>query len=71
MKKHRTERGAATAEYAVGTVGATFIAYCLLRLTIGGPDKNWYARFVHDLIDRAFELPGVFGGDNWAWPWFM
>lgn len=72
MKQHvRREQGAATAEYTVGTLGACTIAYTLLRLTLGGPSPSWFDQFVRGMISRAFELPGMFGGDGWAWPWLM
>ena len=62
------ERGAATAEYTVGTLGAVFIAVWLSRIAIGDPDRSWFGRFIHRLITDGFQLPGIFSGD-WVWRW--
>ncbi|MGZ5368641.1 DUF4244 domain-containing protein [Aeromicrobium sp.] len=67
MEKSR-ERGAATAEYTVGTLGAASIAYWLSHITIGDPDRSWFGRFIRDLISDALQMRGIFSGD-WVWRW--
>jgi len=69
MRKSR-ERGAATAEYTVGTLGAVCIAFWLSRIAIGDPDRSWYAYFIRRFISEAFDLPALFTGD-WVWRWMM
>lgn len=69
MKTTR-ERGAATAEYTVGSLGAVFIAWWIYRIGAGsGPDSVMY-RLVHNIMDRIVGADSIFGGD-WAWRWFM
>lgn len=65
------ERGAATAEYTVGTLGAVFFAVWLSRLAIGDPNHSWYGRFIHRLLNEVFGPSGVFGDHNWVWRWLM
>lgn len=70
--RRKNERGMATAEYSVGTVGAVFFAFWLWRLAgrLGDPDRSWFGRFLHDMIIGAFDVPGLFGGrDNLVWRW--
>lgn len=61
--KRTGERGAVTAEYSIGTLGAAFIAYWLWRIgTISG-DHNIFARMLKLAWSNTFD------GDNWAWRW--
>lgn len=68
----RIERGASTAEYSVGSIGAVMMAFWLYRLAgrLGDPDPSWYDTFVHHLIEKGFSLHTMFSGD-WAWRWLM
>lgn len=63
------ERGATTAEYAVGTLGAVAIAGVLVRLGTDG----WFADELREIITSALR-PGVLidlvrGGVTWAPLW--
>jgi hypothetical protein len=51
---HARERGMATAEYTVGTLGAVFIAAFLFKL---GLDDTWFFEELKGIIERALE-PG-------------
>jgi hypothetical protein len=53
---HTHDRGMATAEFAVGTLGAVMIASLLMRL--GDPD-GWFFRHLADLFTRALD-PSAF-----------
>lgn len=53
---HSRERGMATAEYTVGTLGAVLVAAVLLKL---GMDDGWYFDQLRDIIERALS-PTVF-----------
>jgi uncharacterized protein DUF4244 len=55
MTRHPRERGMATAEYTVGTLGAVVIAAVLFRL---GVDHGWFADELRDILERALR-PGV------------
>lgn len=54
MVKRSSERGAVTAEYAVGMLAATSIAVTLIHIGLDG----WYARMLWHLIQVALQ-PGV------------
>ena len=49
------ERGMATAEYTVGTLGAVMIAAVLVKL---GLDHGWFFDQLRDIIERALK-PGL------------
>lgn len=53
--RHPRERGMATAEYTVGTLGAVLIAAFLFKL---GLDDSWFFDQLKDVIERALR-PGV------------
>jgi hypothetical protein len=53
--RHPPERGMATAEYTVGTLGAVLIAAFLLKL---GLDDSWFFDELKGVIERALR-PGV------------
>jgi uncharacterized protein DUF4244 len=55
MMRHPRERGMATAEYTVGTLGAVLIATVLFRL---GIDHGWFVEELKDILERALR-PGV------------
>ncbi len=67
--KHRLEKGASTAEYSVGTIGAVFIAYWLTRW-VGDPNHSWFAAFVRDLFTKSLGTQGI-GDGSWVWQWMM
>lgn len=70
----RHERGATTAEYSVGTIGASLMAFWLFRIggRLGDPNPSWYENFIHDLLAKAFSVPHLFGGSSdWMWRWLM
>lgn len=46
------ERGMATAEYTVGTLGAVMIAAVLYRLGMLDHDNPWFDGF-HEILQRA------------------
>lgn len=48
----RSERGMATAEYTVGTVGAVFIALVLYRLGLLDHDNPW-VESIKEVLQRA------------------
>ena len=48
--RHPRERGMATAEYTVGTLGAVFIAAVLFKL---GLDDGWFFEELKGIIERA------------------
>ncbi len=48
--RHSRERGMATAEYTVGTLGAVLIAAFLFKL---GLDDNWFFDELKGIIERA------------------
>ena len=55
MKKflrHRGERGMATAEYAVGTLGACTVGGVLVKIG----QSEWFGELVRDVIDRIPDL---------------
>lgn len=49
---HIDDRGMATAEYTVGTLGAVTIALLLMRL--GDPD-GWFFRHLAEIFTRALD----------------
>ena len=49
---HPHERGMATAEYTVGTLGAVMIAAFLFKL---GLDDSWFFEELKGIIERALE----------------
>lgn len=66
------ERGQATAEYSIGTLGAVLIAFWLGKFAgiLGDPSSSWYGKLIHHLFGKAFGLFGGHGGD-WMWRWMM
>lgn len=68
MHKH-LERGMATAEYCVGTIGAALIALWLSRIAMGDPAKSWFGQLARSIISRAFDVGDLI--DRWKVPWFM
>ena len=54
--RHPRERGMATAEYTVGTLGAVLLASILFKL---GLDDGWFFDQLSDIIKRALS-PRVF-----------
>ncbi len=52
---HPHERGMATAEYTVGTLGAVMIAAFLFKL---GLDDTWFFEELKGIIERALR-PGL------------
>ncbi len=50
--RHPRERGMATAEYTIGTLGAVFIAAFLFKL---GLDDSWFFEELKGVIERALE----------------
>ena len=54
--RHPRERGMATAEYTVGTLGAVLIAGVLFKL---GLDDGWFFDQLTDIIKRALN-PSLF-----------
>lgn len=71
---HNHEQGATTAEYSVGTIGASLIAFWLFRIggRLGDPNPSWFENFIHDILTKAFSVPQVFGGgSDWMWRWLM
>ncbi len=49
---HHDERGMATAEYTVGTLGAVMIAAVLYRLGVLDNDNPWLESF-NQILERA------------------
>ena len=49
---HPHERGMATAEYTVGTLGAVLIAAFLFKLSL---DDSWFFEELKSIIERALE----------------
>ena len=64
--RHPRERGMATAEYTVGTLGAVFIAAFLFKL---GLDDGWFFEELKGIIERALE-PGRLFDLLRDGPWF-
>lgn len=58
---HRDDRGMATAEYTIGTVGAVLIATILYQLALRGPDSFWLEH-LFDLIQDALSWRNIFKG---------
>ena len=54
---HPRERGMATAEYTVGTLGAVLIAAFLFKL---GLDDSWFFEQLKDIIQRALDPSRLF-----------
>ncbi len=52
---HARERGMATAEYSVATLGAVLIAVVLFKL---GLEDSWFVDQLRDIIERALR-PGL------------
>ena len=63
---HPLERGMATAEYTVGTLGAVLIAAVLFKL---GLDDSWFFEELKKIIQRALD-PGRFFDLIKDGPWF-
>lgn len=61
--KIKLEHGMATAEYCVGTLGASFIGFWLWRLGSVSGDQNIFRHVLEVLWGNMFE------GDNWIWRW--
>jgi len=53
--RHSRDRGMATAEYTVGTLGAVLIAAVLFKL---GIDDGWFFDELKGIIERALR-PGL------------
>ena len=64
--RHSRERGMATAEYTVGTLGAVLIAAFLFKL---GLDDSWFFEELKAIIERALE-PGRLFELLKDGPWF-
>jgi len=63
---HRVdERGATTAEYGIGTVGAVLIATILYRLGTMGGEASALMRLARGLLTKAFDLSERFGWLPW------
>lgn len=58
----RDERGMATAEYTVGTLGAVGIGLILYKLGVLDHDNPWFESF-RDVLNRALSWHRVFGID--------
>ena len=63
---HPRERGMATAEYTVGTLGAVLIAAFVFKL---GLDDSWFFEQLKDIIQRALD-PGRLFDLIKDGPWF-
>jgi hypothetical protein len=63
---HSRERGMATAEYTVGTLGAVLIAAFLFKL---GLDDSWFFEELKGIIERALD-PGRLFDLIKSGPWF-
>lgn len=60
---HHDERGMATAEYTVGTLGAVMIAIVLYRLGMLNHGNPWFDNF-REILERALgwrRLSDLFG----------
>jgi hypothetical protein len=57
MSQH-DERGMATAEYAVGTLGAVTIALVLCRFGLADDHNPWFEAF-QDLLERSLGWRGL------------
>ena len=64
--RHPRERGMATAEYTVGTLGAVLIAAFLFKL---GLDDSWFFEELKKIIERALD-PGRLLDLLKDGPWF-
>ena len=64
--RHSGERGMATAEYTVGTLGAVLIAAFLFKL---GLDDSWFFEELKAIIKRALEPGRLFELLKYG-PWF-
>ena len=64
--RHSRERGMATAEYTVGTLGAVLIAAFLFKL---GLDDSWFFEELKGIIERALD-PGRLFDLIKSGPWF-
>jgi len=64
--RHSRERGMATAEYTVGTLGAVVIAAFLFKL---GLDDSWFFEELKGVIERALD-PGRLIEQLRHTPWF-
>lgn len=64
--RHSRERGMATAEYTVGTLGAVLIAAFLFKL---GLDDSWFFEELKSIIERALK-PGRLFELLKEGPWF-
>jgi len=64
--RHLHERGMATAEYTVGTLGAVVIAAFLFKL---GLDDTWFFEELKGIIERALR-PGQLFEHIKDGPWF-
>lgn len=60
MAKH-DDRGMATAEYSVGTLGAVMIAMVLIKFGLLDDNNPWMTAF-RDLLDRALGGWGILRG---------
>lgn len=66
----RDERGMATAEYTVGTLGAVCIGLILYKLGALDHDNPWFESF-RDLLLRALSWRELFGIDPHRVPRFL
>ena len=55
--RHPRDRGMATAEYTIGTLGAVFIAAFLFKLSL---DDSWFFEELKSIIERALDPSRLF-----------
>lgn len=68
MSRHH-DRGMATAEYCVGSIGTIFVAFWLYKLAAGDLATSWFGRLVHGIISHALAVGDLF--ERWQLPWLM
>lgn len=60
MTRH-DDRGMATAEYTIGTLGAVMMATILYKLGLLGVDGPWFDHLM-DLVKKALSWRNIFSG---------
>ncbi|NRQ49365.1 DUF4244 domain-containing protein [Aeromicrobium stalagmiti] len=60
MTRH-DDRGMATAEYTIGTLGAVMMATILYKLGLLGVDGPWFDHLM-DLVQKALSWRNIFSG---------